>query len=78
MEGNSHSHSKSSSSSSSSSSSPAGACPPDVAIAIDLLGGSAALRREVETGADLRDIQARWDAESADFLACRARFLVYA
>jgi uncharacterized protein YbbC (DUF1343 family) len=46
-------------------------------IAIDLLGGNAALRAEIEGGADLTEIQARWDAEAAAFLESRARFLVY-
>jgi len=46
-------------------------------IAIDLLGGSEALRHEVEGGAGLREIQARWDAEVAEFLESRARYLAY-
>ena len=47
-------------------------------IAIDLLGGSAALRAEVEGAADLREIQARWDAESAAFRDTRLQYLAYA
>jgi uncharacterized protein YbbC (DUF1343 family) len=47
-------------------------------IAIDLLGGSEALRAEVEGAADLQEIQARWDSEAAEFLASRAKYVVYA
>ena len=46
-------------------------------IAIDLLGGSAALRGEVESGAPLRTIQGRWDDEAAAFLQTRKRYLRY-
>jgi len=46
-------------------------------IAIDLLGGSAALRAEVEGDAALPDIQARWDVEVEPFLAARQRYLLY-
>jgi uncharacterized protein YbbC (DUF1343 family) len=46
-------------------------------IAIDLLGGSVALREEIEGGADLREIQARWDSESAEFREIRQKYLVY-
>ena len=47
-------------------------------IAIDLLGGTAALRHEIEADVPLRDIQARWDAERAGFDATRERYLRYA
>ncbi len=47
-------------------------------IAIDLLGGTDALRNEVEQDVPLRDIQARWDAERADFDATRLKYLRYA
>lgn len=46
-------------------------------IAIDLLGGGPELRGEVESGADLRDIDARWDRERDDFDAQRLGFLLY-
>ena len=46
-------------------------------IAIDLLGGGPELRAEVEAGADLRDIQGRWDRERAGFDSLRAGFLLY-
>ena len=46
-------------------------------IAIDLLGGGPELRQEVEGGADLRDIEARWDRERDDFDAQRLGFLLY-
>ncbi len=46
-------------------------------IAIDLLGGGPELRAEVEGGADLRDVQARWDRERAGFDALRPGFLLY-
>ncbi len=46
-------------------------------IAIDLLGGTDALRHEVEGDVPLRRIQERWDDQSADFRAQRARYLLY-
>jgi uncharacterized protein YbbC (DUF1343 family) len=46
-------------------------------IAIDLLGGSDALRHEVEGDVPLTRIQARWDDESADFRRTRERYLLY-
>jgi len=46
-------------------------------IAIDLLAGGPELRREVEEGADLLAIQARWDAERAPFDRARERSLRY-
>ncbi len=46
-------------------------------IAIDLLGGSAALRHEVENDVPLRAIQERWDLERAEFDAQRLRYLLY-
>jgi uncharacterized protein YbbC (DUF1343 family) len=46
-------------------------------IAIDLLGGGPELRAEVEAGAALRDVVARWDAERAVFDVQRRRFLLY-
>ena len=46
-------------------------------IAIDLLGGSEALRREVEQDVPLQDIQKRWDEERAEFDERRARYLLY-
>ncbi len=47
-------------------------------IAIDLLGGTDALRHEVEGGVALERIQARWDDEVAAFLEARSRYLRYA
>ncbi len=47
-------------------------------IAIDLLGGSEALRGEVERDVPLQDIQTRWDEERADFDERRLRYLLYA
>jgi uncharacterized protein YbbC (DUF1343 family) len=46
-------------------------------IAIDLLGGSGALRQEIESDVPLRDIQARWDDEVRPFLDQREKFLLY-
>ncbi|MEE2827930.1 MAG: DUF1343 domain-containing protein [Myxococcota bacterium] len=46
-------------------------------IAIDLLGGSGALRQEVEDDTPLAQIQERWDDESRDFLRTREDFLAY-
>lgn len=46
-------------------------------IAIDLLGGGPELRAEVEGGADLRDIEARWDRERAAYDALRSDFFLY-
>ena len=46
-------------------------------IAIDLLGGTDALRHEIEQDAPLSSIQARWDAECENFLQLRERYLLY-
>jgi len=46
-------------------------------IAIDLLGGGAALREEVESDTSLGAIQDRWDHEVQPFLEDRQRFLLY-
>jgi len=46
-------------------------------IAIDLLGGGAALRQEIERDTALGEIQARWDAEVQPFGEARERFLLY-
>ncbi len=46
-------------------------------IAIDLLGGSEALRLEVEGDCPLPEIQERWDRESAEFLVARRSCLLY-
>ena len=46
-------------------------------IAIDLLGGSESLRHEVEADVPLRQIQERWDDESAGFREARERYLLY-
>ena len=46
-------------------------------IAIDLLGGSDALRHEVEGDVPLGDIQTRWDEERASFDEQRLRYLLY-
>ena len=46
-------------------------------IAIDLLDGSPALRGEVEADVSLLAIQARWDAERAEFDQVRKRYLEY-
>lgn len=46
-------------------------------IAIDLLSGGPELRAEVESGAALADIQARWDAQAAPFLTSRSAHLRY-
>lgn len=46
-------------------------------IAIDLLGGSPDLRREVEGDVPLPEIQERWDDEAAGFHKLRARCLRY-
>ncbi len=46
-------------------------------IAIDLLGGTDALRHEVEGDVPLRRIQERWDDESAAFRRTRERYLLY-
>ncbi len=46
-------------------------------IAIDLLGGSADLRQEVESGVPLREVLSRWQDEVQPFLARRMRHLLY-
>jgi len=46
-------------------------------IAIDLLGGGAALREEVESDISLGAIQDRWDHQVLPFLEDRQRFLLY-
>ncbi len=46
-------------------------------IAIDLLGGSTDLRREIEDDVPLATIAQRWDDERADFDRLRKRYLDY-
>jgi len=46
-------------------------------IAIDLLGGSDALRREIEQGVPLSQVRARWQSEVQTFLEGRSRHLLY-
>jgi uncharacterized protein YbbC (DUF1343 family) len=46
-------------------------------IAIDLLGGSSALRHEIETGVPLSDVRARWHDEVHAFAQQRQRHLLY-
>lgn len=46
-------------------------------IAIDLLGGSEALRHEVEGDVPLRQIQERWHDEAVGFRRTRERYLLY-
>lgn len=46
-------------------------------IAIDLLGGSTALREEIEADVSLAAIQGRWDKERADFDKLRVKYLRY-
>jgi len=46
-------------------------------IAIDLLGGSAALRHEIEHGVPLAQVRSRWQDEVQVFAAQRQRHLLY-
>jgi uncharacterized protein YbbC (DUF1343 family) len=46
--------------------------------AIDLLAGSDAFRKRVESGAGVRDLLALWDRERAEYEKRRERFLLYA
>jgi len=46
-------------------------------IAIDLLGGSAQLRQEIESGVPLREVRSRWQDEAQTFLSQRGRHLLY-
>jgi len=46
-------------------------------IAIDLLGGTDALRHEIEGDVSLATIQERWNEQCRDFLAQRRRYLMY-
>jgi len=46
-------------------------------IAIDLLGGSAALRHEIETGVPLSAVRSRWQDEVQTFATQRQRHLLY-
>ncbi len=44
---------------------------------IDILAGSAALRRQIDAGVEAADIAAGWDADVAAFAGVRSRFLLY-
>ena len=44
---------------------------------IDILAGSAALRRQLDADVDAAEIAAGWDADVAAFAAVRSRFLLY-
>ena len=46
--------------------------------AIDLLTGSNAFRKRVESGASVKDLLALWDIERAEYEKRRERFLLYA
>jgi len=46
-------------------------------IAIDLLGGTDALRHEIEGDVSLSTIQERWDDQCRDFISQRRNYLVY-
>jgi len=46
-------------------------------IAIDLLGGSAALRHEIENGVSLSRVRSRWQDEVQTFATQRERHLLY-
>ena len=50
---------------------------PTLVWTIDLLGGSADLRQEVESGVPLREVLSRWQDEVQPFLAQRTRHLLY-
>jgi uncharacterized protein YbbC (DUF1343 family) len=47
-------------------------------LAIDLILGDEALRKELEVGADLTHWPERWDEELKDFVALRKSYLLYA
>ena len=44
---------------------------------IDILAGSAALRRQLDADVEAAEIAAGWDADVAAFAAVRSRFLLY-
>ena len=44
---------------------------------IDILAGSSALRRQIETGEDPRSIAAAWEPAVGEFLAVREEYLLY-
>ncbi len=48
-----------------------------VKLPFDILAGSSTLRREIETGTSLPDIQERWRKDEEDFLESRSSYLLY-